>query len=63
MFFEAPCHFFPCSFRLRPCGVFENGETIVPVKTDVVCSVFVGKIIQEEKPNKFAHSPKALEVF
>ena len=28
MFFEVPCYFFPCSFRLRPCGVFENGEPI-----------------------------------
>ena len=55
MFFEAPCYFFPCSFRLRPCGVFENGEPIGPVKTNVVCSVFVGKVIQEEKPNKFAY--------
>ena len=54
MSFEVPCYFFPCPFRLRPCGVLENGESIVPVKSDVVCSVFVGKVVQDKKANEFA---------
>ena len=52
---EAPCYFFPCSFRLRPCGVLENGDSVVPVKPDVVCSVFVGKDVRDKTSKEFAY--------
>ena len=49
MFFETPSYFFPCSFCLGSCCVLENGESIVPVEFDVVCSVFVCEAVQDEK--------------
>ena len=50
MFFETPCYFFPCSFCLGSCCVLENGESIIPVESDVVCSVFVCEAVQDENP-------------
>ena len=38
---RAPFYFFLCPLYLRSCGVLKNGESFVPVESDVVCSVFV----------------------
>ena len=51
VFLEAPCYFFPCPFCLRSCGVLKNGESVVPVESNVVCSVFVCKVVQDRKFN------------
>ena len=50
MFFETPCYFFPCSFCLGSCCVLENGESIVPVESDVVCSVFFARPFKIKSP-------------
>ena len=41
MFLEAPCYFFPCPFFLRSSGILENRESVVPVESNVVSSIFV----------------------
>ena len=51
VFLEVPCYFLPCPFYLGPCGIPENSESVVRVESDVVCSVFVCKVVQDKEPN------------
>ena len=41
-------------FCLRYCGILENSESVVPAESGDVCSVFVCKVAQDKKPNRFA---------
>ena len=31
--------------------MFENGESVVSIQTDVIFTVFVGKVVKDEKAN------------
>ena len=51
MFLEVPCYLFPCPFCAKACGVLEDDQFVIPVKSDVVCSIFVCKGVQDNKSN------------
>ena len=48
---EASCYVFPYSFSLWSGCVFENGESVVSVQTDVIFAVFVAKVVKNKKAN------------
>ena len=48
---EASCYVFPYSFSLCSGCVFENGESVVSIQSDVIFTVFVAKVVKNEKAN------------
>ena len=51
MSLEASCYVFPYSFSLCSGYVFENGESVVSIQTDVIFTVFVAKVVKNEEAN------------
>ena len=51
MSLEASCDVFPYLFSLWSGCVFENGESIVSIQTDVIFTVLVAKVVKDEKAN------------
>ena len=51
MSLEASCNVFPYSFSLWSGCVFENGESVVSLQTDVIFTVLVAKVVKDEKAN------------
>ena len=51
MSLEASCYVFPYSFSLWSGCVFENGESVVSIQTDVIFTVLVAKVVKNEKAN------------
>ena len=51
MSLQASCYVFPYSFSLWSGRVFENGESVVSIQTDVIFTVLVAKVVKDEKAN------------
>ena len=60
MSLEASCYVFPYSFSLWSRCVFENGESVVSIQTDVIFTVLVAKVVKDEEAI-LTHSPFGLE--
>ena len=49
MSLEASCYVFPYSSSLWSGYMFENGESVVSIQTDVIFTIFVAKVIKNKK--------------